>query len=64
MDGDNDYKAGSQWEVAWTYSLKETTYVSNMVSLVSGDFNSDGVDDIAATWGYYTALKIIRAVRQ
>lgn len=51
--GDNDYKAGSQWEVAWTYSLKETTYVSNMVSLVSGDFNSDGVDDIAATWGYY-----------
>ena len=27
--------------------------VSNMISLVSGDVNQDGVDDLACTWGYY-----------
>ena len=47
------YKNPGQWEVAWTYSLKEEGYVSNMVSLVSGDFNKDGKTDIGATWGYY-----------
>jgi hypothetical protein len=51
--GSSSYKTASQWSLAWTYSLKETTYVSNMVSMSSGDFNSDGVDDIAITWGYY-----------
>lgn len=49
----DDYKASTQWTLSWTYSLYETNYVSNMVSLVSGDFNQDGVDDLAATWGYY-----------
>ncbi|MGI6498759.1 MAG: InlB B-repeat-containing protein [Oscillospiraceae bacterium] len=49
----SDYKDAGQWTISWTYPLKETSYVSNMVSLVSGDFNSDGVDDLAATWGYY-----------
>ncbi|MDW7667883.1 MAG: S-layer homology domain-containing protein [Bacillota bacterium] len=53
ITGTDDYKLPGQWMLAWTYSLKETTYVSNMVSMTSGDFNSDGVDDIAATWGYY-----------
>ena len=24
-----------------------------MVSLVSGDVNKNGIDDLAATWGYY-----------
>ena len=24
-----------------------------MISLVSGDVNQDGVDDLACTWGYY-----------
>lgn len=33
--GDKSYRNGSQWDVAWTYSLKENNYVSNMVSLVS-----------------------------
>jgi len=47
------YLSPDQWEIAWTYSLKETGYVSNMVSLVSGDFNEDGVADLGATWGYY-----------
>lgn len=51
--GGSNYQAANDWQIAWTYSLKETTYVSNMVSLVSGDFNADGVDDLAATWGYY-----------
>lgn len=51
--GDKSYRNGSQWDVAWTYSLKENNYVSNMVSLVSGDFNQDGITDLGATWGYY-----------
>lgn len=50
---DSAYKVASQWEEEWTYSLREEGYVSNMVSLVSGDFNEDGVTDLGATWGYY-----------
>ena len=50
---DEYYKEAGNWQVAWTYSLKETGYVSNMVSLVSGDFNKDGTADLAAAWGYY-----------
>lgn len=50
---ENDYKDADLWKIAWTYSLKETNYVSNMVSLVSGDFNEDGITDLGAAWGYY-----------
>ena len=50
---DDAYLSPSQWETAWTYSLKESGYVSNMVSLVSGDFNEDGISDLGASWGYY-----------
>lgn len=50
---DTAYRNASQWAIAWTYSLLETGYVSNMVSLVSGDFNEDGTTDLGATWGYY-----------
>lgn len=51
--GDTSYLNSTNWSLAWTYPLNEQEYVSNMVSLVSGDFNRDGVDDIAGTWGYY-----------
>jgi len=43
----------NNWDIIWSYSLSEADYVSNMVSLTSEDFNQDGVDDLAITWGYY-----------
>ena len=49
------YKDASKWKVAWTYPLNEGDVVSNMVSLVSGDVDEDGIDDLACTWGYYTS---------
>lgn len=54
QDDDADaYKDPSKWGRAWTYYFAEGDVVSNMVSLVSGDMNKDGIDDLAATWGYY-----------
>ena len=47
------YKTPANWGVAWTYYLKEKNVVSNMVSLVSGDVDQDGIDDLSAAWGYY-----------
>jgi hypothetical protein len=47
------YLDPSNWSKAWTYYFNENPYVSNMVSLTSGDFNQDGTDDLALTWGYY-----------
>jgi hypothetical protein len=47
------YLNAAKWSVVWTYYLREGDVVSNMVSLVNGDVNQDGVDDLAATWGYY-----------
>ena len=52
-DGADAYKDPGKWRVAWTYFLKEGDVVSNMVSLVSGDVDQDGIDDLACTWGYY-----------
>jgi hypothetical protein len=51
--GEDFYFTTSNWKKAWTYYFHEAPYVSNMVSLTSGDFNRDGTDDIALTWGYY-----------
>lgn len=50
------YLTESNWKKAWTYYFNESPYVSNMVSLASGDFNRDGTDDIAMTWGYYYGI--------
>jgi len=52
-DKDTAYLDASNWSVVWTYYLHEGDVVSNMVSLVNGDVNQDGTDDLAATWGYY-----------
>ena len=52
-DGPDAYKNPNKWGVAWTYYLREGDVVSNMVSLVSGDVDQDGIDDLACTWGYY-----------
>ncbi len=43
----------AKWEKAWTYYFYEGFYVSNMVSLLADDFNRDGTDDLAMTWGVY-----------
>ena len=48
-----NYSNPSNWRQAWTYFFREGSVVSNMISLVSGDVNQDGVDDLACTWGYY-----------
>lgn len=49
----DNYLDASDWELAWSYPFQEGTYVSNMVSLLSGDFNRDGTDDLAISWGVY-----------
>jgi|GEM_PF-1909863 len=48
-----DYTDFGNWKHVWTHYLNETNYVSNMVSMVSGDVNSDNIDDLGVTWGYY-----------
>ncbi len=52
-NADTYFENVSHWAKAWTYYFNENPYVSNMVSLTSGDFNRDGVDDLGLTWGYY-----------
>ena len=47
------YLDSSKWSLAWTYAFNESPYVSNMVSITTGDFNRDGTDDIAISWGTY-----------
>jgi len=49
----NLYLDSSKWSLAWTYAFYESPYVSNMVSITTGDFNREGTDDIALTWGTY-----------
>jgi len=49
----NNYLTQGNWEKAWTYYFYEGNYVSNMVSLSTGDFNRDGTDDLAMSWGVY-----------
>ncbi len=53
QDKNVSYNNPSNWRQAWTYYFREGSVVSNMISIVSGDVNQDGVDDLACTWGYY-----------
>lgn len=51
---DDDFYLGvGNWKKEWTYYFNEAPFVSNMVSLTAGDFDQDGTDDLALTWGYY-----------
>ena len=49
----------SAWKIAWNYPLnqfktsKGAVLVPNMVSLAAGDYDKDGIDDLAVTWGYF-----------
>lgn len=53
ISDDDLYLDSTKWTLAWTYAFNEAPYVSNMVSVTSGDFNEDGTDDLALTWGTY-----------
>ena len=43
------------WEIAWTYPLNQygSGKVPNMVSLSAADYDKDGIDDLAVSWGYF-----------
>ncbi len=50
---DDFYLNPGNWTKVWTHYFNESPFVSNMVSLTAGDFNRNGTDDLALTWGYY-----------
>lgn len=58
-----DYSNPSNWRQAWTYFFREGSVVSNMISLVSGDVNQDGVDDLAAPGVTTTVRSRTQALR-
>ena len=41
------------WKIAWTYKLDQygANIVPNMVSLATADYDKDGIDDLAVSWG-------------
>ncbi|MBC8535930.1 InlB B-repeat-containing protein [Feifania hominis] len=45
------------WTIAWNYDITKMgaskKYVPNMVSLLAGDINEDGIKDLALTYSYY-----------
>ena len=43
------------WKIAWTYPLNQygSGKVPNMVSLSVADYDKDGIDDLAVSWGYF-----------
>ena len=57
---DNEYTGKEDtgkrtWKIAWTYPLDQygTNVVPNMVSLSAADYDKDGIDDLAISWGYF-----------
>lgn len=53
----NSYQNMSNWSVVWNYSItklgQNKDYVPNMVALLAGDFNEDGIEDLAVTYSYF-----------
>ena len=43
----------SKWQVVWSHALSSADVAPNMVSLCAGDFNRDGIDDLAISCGLY-----------
>ena len=45
------------WAIAWNYDITKMgagkEYVPNMVSLLAGDINEDGIEDLALTYSYF-----------
>lgn len=53
----DEWKDIDNWSRVWSHALsKSGEVVPNMVSLVSGDFNRDGVDDLALSSGTVTVI--------
>lgn len=53
---DTSYQYPSNWTLVWSYSISKLgnkQYVPNMVSLLAGDFNEDGTEDLAITYSCY-----------
>ncbi len=50
LSGEKDWLNPQSWSRVWSHALSKDT-VPNMVSLESGDFNRDGVDDLAIASG-------------
>ena len=50
QSGDKDWLQAANWSRVWSHALSADV-VPNMVSLESGDFNRDGVDDLAISSG-------------
>ena len=49
---DNAWLTIGNWSRVWSYAISSATdKVPNMVSLVSGDFNRDGIDDLGISYG-------------
>ena len=52
QSGANDWMDLNNWSRVWSHALSGAfSYVPNMVSLAAGDFNRDGVDDLAISSG-------------
>lgn len=50
--GANDWLQGGNWSRVWSHAMSgDFSYVPNMISLVSGDFNRDGIDDLGLSYG-------------
>ncbi len=50
QSGEKDWVEASKWARIWSYALSSSV-APNMVALQSGDFNRDGVDDLAISSG-------------
>ena len=51
----DSWKNGANWERVWSRPVPMSgSRVPNMVSAVSGDFNRDGVDDLAIAYGVHS----------
>lgn len=52
LSGASDWLDMANWDRVWTHVLSNTAKETpNMVSLASGDFNRDGIDDLAISSG-------------
>ncbi len=52
QSGPDSWRDMNNWAKAWSYAVSaEKQPVPNMVSLCSGDFNRDGIDDLAISYG-------------
>ncbi len=54
LSGDGDWMDIKQWERVWSHVVSNVhNEIPNMVSLVSGDLNRDGVDDLGIASGRF-----------